>query len=387
MPSHPMRRRVVASLAALSLVSLAACSAEGGEGGDDAVSIGLIAAEQGNFAFAGTSYLKGAELAAEQVNDDDALGDGRTLELEVAEGSEDPQTSITSFNQLTSGDGVSGVICCISSAVAGAMKPIATSKKVPLVVYGATTPGLEDPPYVLRPALLPQQGIAPTAGELVEALGVKSAVHMAVVDNDGLLAQMEAAREASTAAGAEDLGVVETMIADTDFSGAVTQALAKKPEMITVYLLGEQAATVVKSLRERGYKGVILANNAVASEQNLDSFGATLADTYYSVEYFPTSDREAANDFTEAYQEKYDEVPDLFASQGFVAVKYVAEAIAEVDGDVTPEALGEALAGIETLEGSVWGDLTFEEGQAVSEDFQIVKLDAEGQPALWESAE
>lgn len=384
MPRSSPRRRVAVSLLALGLASVAACSAEGSSSGDGEVNIGLIAAEQGNFAFAGTSYLKGAELAAEQVNEDGALGDDRTLNLEVSEGSEDPQTSITSFNQLTSGgEAVSGVICCISSAVAGAMKPIATSKKVPLVVYGATTPDIEDPPNVLRPALLPQQGISPTATTLVETLGLKSAVHFAVVDNDGLLAQMEAAREATTAAGAEDLGVVETMLADTDFSGAVTQALSKKADLITVYLLGEQAATVVKSLRERGYEGVILANNAVASEQNLDSFGQTLADTYYSVEYFPTSDLEAANEFTEAYEAKYDEVPDVFSSQGYVAVKYVAEAIASIDGDVSAEALGEALSEISELD-SIWGKLAFENGQGVSEDFKIVQLDAEGQPALWE---
>lgn len=384
MHTTPLRRKVAASFLALGLAFVAACSAEGSTGSGDEVNVGLIAAEQGNFAFAGTSYLAGAELAAEMINDEDALGGGRTLNLKIAEGSEDPQTSITSFNQLTSGDGVSGVICCISSAVAGAMKPIATSKKVPLVVYGATTPDLEDPPYVLRPALLPQQGIAPTATTLVETLGLKSAVHFAVVDNDGLFAQMEAARESATAAGAQDLGVVETMIADTDFSGAVTKALSKKPELITVYLLGEQAATVVKSLRERGYDGVILANNAIASEQNLDSFGATLADTYFSVEYFPTSDREAAQEFTEAYQDKYGETPDVFASQGFVAVNYVAEAISSIDGEVTSQALGEALAGIDQLEGSVWGDLKFDNGQAVSEDFQIVQLDSEGKPALWE---
>ncbi|NYD59526.1 ABC-type branched-subunit amino acid transport system substrate-binding protein [Nocardioides marinisabuli] len=377
--AHP-RRLVVATVAGLALTSaLGACSSADGDdaGSDGATKIGLIAAEQGPFAFAGTSYLKGAELAAEQLQED-----GVEIELVVEEGSEDPAKSITAFNKLVGQEDVAEVVCCISSAVAGAMKPLATQREVPLVVYGATTPGLEDPPYVYRPALLPQQGIAPVATELAEALEPASAVHVTASDNDGLVAQSQAAAEALGAAGVKDLGTVNTLVADTDFSGAVTEILSTKAEMVTIYTLGEAAANIVKSLRERGYDGVILANNAIATGPNLASFGKTLADTYYSVEYFPTSELEMAADFTEAYEATYDETPDLFSSQGYTAVMYAAAGVSGSDGDVDAESISAALGEISTFD-SVWGELTFEDGQSNSSSFQVVQIDDSGAPQLW----
>lgn len=378
MTTSPLVRRLAAlSLTVLTATTLTACGSSGGSGsgtGSD-VKIGLIAAEQGPFAFAGSSYLKGAELAAELEG----------VDLVVEEGSEDPAKSITAFNKLTGQEGVSEVVCCISSAVAGAMKPLATQKKVPLVVYGATTPDLEDPPFVLRPALLPQQGIAPVSARLVEELGITSAVHVTASDNDGLVAQSEAARTSTKEAGAEDLGTVKTLVADTDFSGAVTEILSKKADMVTVYTLGEAAATITKALREKGYDGVILANNAVATAPLLKSFGETLADTYYSVEYTPASELPAAAEFTEAYEKKYDEKPDLFASQGYVAVKYAAKGAADAGDGADAASVADALSKISTLE-SPWGELVFEDGQGTSTDFQIVQIDDAGVPQLWKGA-
>ncbi len=373
MASRLARRLAAFTLALATATSLTACGGSSEGASEDAAKIGLIAAEQGPFAFAGTSYLKGAELAAELEG----------IELVVEEGSEDPAESITAFNRLTGQEGVSGVVCCISSAVAGAMKPLATQKEVPLIVYGATTPDLEDPPFVLRPALLPQQGIAPVATRLVEELDLETAVHVTASDNDGLVAQSEAARTATQDAGAEDLGTVKTLVADTDFSGAVTEILSKDADMVTVYTLGEAAATITKSLREKGYEGVILANNAVATGPLLESFGKTLADTYYSVEYTPASDIAAAQEFTEAYEEKYDETPDLFASQGYVAVKYAAQGVADAGDASDPAALADALAAISELE-SPWGPLVFDGGQGTSEDFQVVQIDSDGVPQLWD---
>lgn len=377
MTTSPLVRRLAAlSLTLVTATALTACGSSGGSGSGSDVKIGLIAAEQGPFAFAGSSYLKGAELAAELED----------VELVVEEGSEDPAKSITAFNKLTSQEGVKEVVCCISSAVAGAMKPLATQKKVPLVVYGATTPDLEDPPFVLRPALLPQQGIAPVAARLVEELGIESAVHVTASDNDGLVAQSEAARSSTKEAGAEDRGTVKTLVADTDFSGAVTEILSKKADMVTVYTLGEAAATITKALREKGYEGVILANNAVATAPLLKSFGETLADTYFSVEYTPASELPAAAEFTKAYEEKYDEKPDLFASQGYVAVKYAARGASDAGDGADAAAVADALSSIDTLE-SPWGELVFDGGQGTSTEFQIVQIDDAGVPQLWKGAD
>ena len=372
-----MQSRILptASLLFASALIITACGA-GTSADNGSVPIGLISAEQGPFAFAGGSYLKGAKLAETLLNEG-----GNKIKLVVEEGSEDPAKSITAFNKLASQHKAAGVVCCISSAVAGALKPLATQKEVPLIVYGATAPDVEDPPFVYRPALLPQQGIKPVATELVKSLQPATAIHVTASDNDGLVAQSKAASAATEAAGAKNLGTVNTLLADTDFSGTVTKILSKKPEMVTVYTLGEQAATIVKSLREKDYKGIILANNAVATGPNLKSFGKALADTYFSVEYTPGSDVEEAVSFTKAYKKEYGETPDVFASQGFVAVNYVAKGL-ELDAAASKTALGASLEKITEMD-TVWGPIKFQNGQGIAEKFQIVKIDDTGTPKLW----
>jgi len=261
---------------------------------------------------------------------------------------------------------------------------VAISAEIPVNIYGAAALGLEEPPFIFRTAAIPAESTALATTRVIEAEGLSKVAHIAAADNDGQTAMMAASQEAATAAGAENVAQVETLFADTDFSGPVTQLLASSPDLIVVSLSGEQAATVIKSLREQGYTGAIVANNAVSAAAVLESFGASLADTYYAVEFTPASTLESAQAFTEAYVEEYGENPDLYSSQGYVAVRFLVEGIAAADesGDITRATLSDALVGISELD-SIWGPVTFTEGQAAIGEFQIMQLDAEGQPALW----
>jgi branched-chain amino acid transport system substrate-binding protein len=73
-----------------------------------------------------------------------------------------------------------------------------------------------------------------------------------------------------------------------------------------------------------------------------------------------------AEGFVAAYTDEFDQAPDLFAAQGYTAMWMMAQALKEA-GDTDPKAVAEALAELDSLD-SVYGPITFEDGQARSDD-------------------
>lgn len=351
-------------------------------GGDATVVLGLVTATQGNIAFAGTSYLKGAELAVEQIN---AAG-GLQVELRTEEGSEVPEQVVNAFNRLASDGEVDGVICCILSPVAGAVKPVSEAAGVPLMIYGATLPGLANPPYTYRSASLPQEGNRQLAQRIVDTLAPDTVAYTVTADNEGMLSQLEAFREPFEAAGVEDLGVTETLAADTDFSGAATEVISKSPDVVVVSQIGEPSAGMIKALRDRGYEGTIVANATISTKPIFDSAGEALVGAPFPIEYSPASTVPAAKEFTAAYEEKFGETPDTYSSQGYVAVQVMAEGArnaVDAAGEVDRESLAEGLAAIGTMD-TVWGPLAFDGGQATAESILFATWSSDGTVQPWE---
>ena len=155
--ARPRRRHTAAALVALATLTLSACAASSGgtgtnsngtsgaSGGGGTVQLGVIVAETGPIAGAGKTFANGGRIAMQEINDGDLIGNGTKIELVEKEGSEDPAKSASVMAQLASDKSITGIACCILSTVAGAAKPIAVKNNIPLMLWGATEPGLAEP--------------------------------------------------------------------------------------------------------------------------------------------------------------------------------------------------------------------------------------------------
>lgn len=379
------RKSGLATVLALGL-ALTACAGTGDDAGNGEASrfkIGVVAAESGPISFAGLSYMKGIRLAVDELNEADFNGDGSTLELLVEEGSEDPAQAINGANRLISNDAL-GVMCCLLSPVAGALAPVTEAADTPLVIFGATLPGITNPPLTFRTTNLPQNAVRVMADFIVDEVKPKSVAYTVNGDNDGMKSQLEAYKAGFDEGNVEDLGTVSFLSSDREFSGTVSELLSKDADVIVTSTTGEPGAAIVRGLRDRGYTGLIAGNPTLAVKSLFESTGGALAGVPLPIEYAPYSTIPAAEAFTEAFESEYGEIPDAYAAIGYTTVKYMAEGIkrAAANGEVTRSSLGEALAEITSLD-TLWGTVDFKDGQVIVNDILISTFDDDGELVAW----
>ncbi|WP_021599866.1 ABC transporter substrate-binding protein [Actinomadura welshii] len=363
-----MARRIArsgrpATTAAAMAAVLAAAACNGAAQNDGEVKIGFITALTGPVAFAGQTFANGTELAVEQLNQEGYLGQGRKIKLVKKEGAEKPAQAVDQAKQLTADQDVVGAICCILSPVAGAVKPITSASKLPLDIYGATDEGLQDPPYVVRTTTMPQDANRALAQKVAQEAKPASVAYAVTQDNSGWVSQLKSFQQGFAGTPVKDLGTVNTLAAQTDFSGAAGQLMAKNPEAIVIAALQQSSISLIKALKSRGYKGLIVTAETIGSPGAFKAAGATLADVPFPVYFYAGKASPAGQKFAQRYKAKYGTDPDSYAAQGYMAGYTMATAVKNAGKEVTRESVTKALSGIKQIDGTIYGSVQFQDGQ------------------------
>lgn len=372
-----------AAMAALASVGMAAPAlAQGVPAGD--YKLGFITENTGALAFAGQSYWHGAQLAAEELNAAGTLGKGVKIVLADREGASDPARSIQAMHQFVADRTVLATSCCILSPVANSVKPVVVSAKLPLIIFGATAPGLPQPPFVYNMTILPGPKDVATAKTVAEALKPKTVVYFVAADNDAFKARMAGAQQGVEATGAKTAGVISVLSADTDFTAPATQAMGMKPDAIMVYTTQGAAVGVITALRARGYTGPIVGNDVLAPETVFKKMGQNVVGVPFPISFSPTvSNSGPAKAFTDAYQKKFGGPPDIYSAQGYEVVQVFGQALKGLPAAPTRESLAQALSQVRTVETNVYGGETITDGQAETTGTLIVAWTADGKVAPW----
>lgn len=394
-PGHGARRKLAAVFAAGALALTAACASEsdsgstaGSDGGSSTLQVGILTAETGPLAGAGKAFLSGARVAAEQINANDVIGSDVTFELAEQECSEDPARCASTASQMASDQDNLGLICCILSPVAGAVKPQVIKAEMPTILYGATEVGLAEPPYVFRTTTMPHTANEQAAETIAES-GVQSVAYVVMTDNAGIVSQAEAFKEGFDAAGVEDLGEVGILAKQTDFAGSAASVMEKDPEAIVVSATQAEAVGMIAALDDRGYDGQILTGETVVGPGVYESNAEALTDVPFPVYFLASDTTPEGQAFVEAYEEANGTPPDSFAAQGYNAVYVMAAALREAGDEPTRESLAEALGSMATVPDTIYGEVTFEEGQMFAEQsVKIVNYSApDGEIVPWSGSE
>lgn len=346
--------------------------------------VGFITDNTGALAFAGLSFSRGAELAAEQISAGGYMAPGAKIELVTREGAGDAARSIQGYNQLVADRSVIATACCILSPIAGSIKPIALNNKLPLVIYGATAPGLPALPYVYSVTGLPGPEEVAMSKHIAAVLKPKTVAYFVLSDNDAFQGRFKASQAAMEAAGAKTAGVVNVLSADTDFTAAATTAIALKPDLMMVYTTQTPAAGIIAAVRARGWTGAMSANDAISPAGVFKKIGPALAGIPFPVNFSAdASDTPKAKGFIEAYRAKFGAAPDLYSAQGYTAIWLIAQGLKTLPGKPTREALGAALAKVDMMEHDVYGGLPIVNGQAATTYTLFLNWTPDGRIAPW----
>ncbi|MGY1716527.1 ABC transporter substrate-binding protein [Geodermatophilus sp. SYSU D01106] len=352
-----MKRLAAASAGAAVLLLATACSepaADADSSGDlsgDPVVIGVQSLDTGPVAYPQNTY--GAEAAEWYVNNELGGIGGRPLELDICSGDGTPETGVNCANGFVSSD-VPVVFDAYDGTSVGAMTPILAEAGIPIV------------------GTLAGQGVAEAAeygtafyfsGPLeTSALGM-----VTVLSDQGAATAALAVTDAPSSHGyvdqlvkplGEELGLdvtgVYTTVDNLNYQVLAQTELASDPDVAGVIALPEDACTgLVQALRQNGFEGTMFAGSCSQFIEELggEAAGAIVQPRLWvprSYDNAPAEVQEELDAFSEAMEAVgYEDELSARSLYSFAGIVNLATILDEMDGEITAQAVTDAMKGVQ----------------------------------------
>ncbi len=290
--------------------------------------------------------LKGAQLAAKQVNEAGGVLD-RPLEVIAIDTRTDQQETAKAAQRVLS-DGVVAGIGMSDTTFVMAAAPLFQEAGIPFVTSGATHPEL--PQWVgnymfMTPFGDDDQSYA-IADYIYDTLGVRTAAVWTDQSMDFTKALSKFFIERFTERGGKILGDDAFMMGDTDFSAQIARlkSMDPAPDAVFISAIPTEAGLSVKQIREAGLTLPIVSGDGFDTDLVAATPGPEMAnDVYFSTHTYRADDRPEVTAFIEAYQAEYGIEPEnAFAPLGYDAMMLVVDAIKRADS-AEPAAIRDAL--------------------------------------------
>ncbi len=360
----------VAAVAALTVVTSACSSQAGGDTGAAAeeVTVGAILSMSGVYATLGPAQKNAIELGLDALNEEGFEVDGthHTLAFTYADDKSDPATTgVAALRQMVQSDALPLIAFGLGSST---YAPQLERTPVPMVnILDSTYPSILD--YSDDIVLMRGASETYTIGCVDWATETLGASSISVIDTkgepygEGLTKLIETQ---GTDAGL-DVTVTSAPLGSADYGSAIAGALESDPDVVYLSSVTGVILPVLKQLRQAGYTGPVMHSAGVNPQQAEailgEGFDELMADNYDCAGTTPaTAENEAARAFAEAYQAKYDEVPQDLTMWAYDLPFVVAAAMTEAGSTTDRSAILEALGTIEVPEGTVSGWLPSGDG-------------------------
>ena len=384
-----MKRKIAFLMTAIMTIGLAACgsnsstesTAIGEEKSSETAStstdgktikFGVIAPLTGPHAEYGQGFDAATQIAVEEIN---AAGgvNGYKLELECQDSAADAKTSSDIFTRYAEDDSIIAVIGDFTSSCCKANAPLAEE-------YGLVqiSPTASDPSYASMSdycftVMYNQSTAAPWTAESVigHYLGKKSCAVMylntdwGVSTNDYLL-------QGLNDAGIELLGDEAYAENETDFSSVISKLKATDADTVVILDQGN-VPNIINQIRDTGWDCQIVTLGPGASDQLLDMCGDNANGLVIPCPSYITEDNPTTADFYKKFYEKNQCAPTDHSLCAYTCVQVLAAAIKSIDGEVTREAIKDALKNV-SYDGMA-GHTEFNEDGGVNRDLLIIQVE------------
>jgi branched-chain amino acid transport system substrate-binding protein len=354
------RRRVAGPMAALvtGALVLTACGSrepavEGAGGGTGAgaaqgekgtVTVGLLNAQTGPFAADGEEVNLGFELYVESHGG--VLG-GYGVEVIKGDEANDAGIATTKARQLVEQDGADIVVGLTNSAVAYAVAPYLQEQEIPLVITIAGSDRLtrEEGSSVFRVGYTGSQDTMPMGDYACTELGHETATIISLDYAFGWEAAGGFARTFEDA-GCDVVQELYPPLGTQDYGPYITQ-VNPDADMVYVVAPASDGLRLFQAARGFGLKTPILAHGATTDELHLAQMGEAADGVMTSLHYAVPVENTANDKFVAAWDEKTGRLPGLAAENGWTAAMVLDAALSDLEGEVDPVDLTEALRGVE----------------------------------------
>jgi len=335
-----MRKTLLAACATSLVLAAPVVSAQ------DSVKVGALMGVTGPLANFVPPIENAARLAADQVNEQGGLLDGRQMELIVADTQAAAQPAVDAANKLIGAENVVAVYGALSSgATMASASAVSVPNKVLQVSPTATSPeltNLDDNDFVFR--VVPADDYqGRVLAKIVMDEGIKS-VAVTYVNNDYGVGIGNAFKREYEKIGGKITGFEKHEEKKNSYrSELATLAGNGGDALVVIAYAGDSGIKIVRQSLENGFFDKFIGTDGLRDNLLLDEIG--IANIKGSIFSSPTSppESEAGKRFAEAFAAKHpDQTDGFFIQQSYDASLLLALAI-EKAGNTDRTAIRDAL--------------------------------------------
>jgi branched-chain amino acid transport system substrate-binding protein len=351
----------------------AGCGSDGDDSSAETFRLGVEAPLSGEQAVLGKGMLRGAELAANELNEGDGIL-GRQVEVIPIDDAADPDTGVEAAERAIE-DGLDGIVGPYNSGVG--------IETLPLYIDAGLTPirlTSDDSTSGLGYTLQPMSyQIAPVASRaLTEWQGAESVAIAYDPTQNYTVSVSEALKESLEEAGVEVTAYEEVQPGKKSYSDLVERLAAPQPDVIYAAVYFPEGGLIAKEMLEGGVESQCIADYASYDTGFVETAGAAAARACPVVGVPAPEDFSGAAAEVRRYEDEFGEAPGTWSPYTYDSVNFLADGAEEAGGTALTE-LGEALDAVEGWRG--WtGTVTIdpESGNRQPATVVIVKTDRNG---------
>lgn len=310
-----------------------------------------------DFAEKNTNFLKGIELALEEINSEGI--DGKKIKLEIADDKGIFKNAVDIAQEFSRNSRMLAVIGHWFSDVCIPVSNIYEEAGMLVVVPTVSNPELMDKGHRLVFQNIPSDRII--------AKGMSD--YARIQGYQKVVIYYEESSYGRNLADAIETGLRENGIRVVDrTSGLITEMQMKKAykkwnaldfDAILLALNMPEGADFIRELRKLDQDVAIISGDGLDVGNFIDLLGKDAEGIVISTIYSPDHQSPQLEEFTAKYVRKYNELPDVWAIQGYDSLMLIANAI-KGSGSYSPGVIANYLREMEPLE-TVSGRISFNE--------------------------
>lgn len=340
------------SLVVFSLYSVV----QGADTSRQTVNVAVIGPLSGSGAVYGVKQLRGASLAAEEMNEAGSL----PWHINIIEADDQGRSGLVGeiARDLVFEQNVAAFIGCVNSACTHVLEMICVKVQKPQITTVSTDPSITraGTPWIFR-CLADDRKQAKALASYISGKSGMNRVAVLTLDNRYGRMGARTCRRLLEKNGLE-IVVDEVFPAGShDRTALAERTRQSKPSVIVLWSLYSEAAQVVKSLRRAGINTPVVAPDGVTTNSFLQLAGPAAEGMIVTLPFNAFRDTENTQKFLKRYKERWGEAADSFAAHAYDGMNILGLAIKR--GGVEAFAIRDNLALTSNFTG-VTGQISFD---------------------------
>ena len=372
----PGKNRLAAAvILAITALLAGGCGSSGSDGGDsDGFRVGLEAPLSGEQSVLGQGMLKGAQLAASQLDDDGGIG-GKQVEIVPIDDAADPATGVKAAKAAIA-DGLDGIVGPYNSGVGVETLPLyIDAGLVPIrLTSDDSTNGLG---FTLQPM---SYQIAPVASQaLTDWLDAKTVAIAYDPTQNYTVSVSKELKGLLEKAGVTVTAYEQVKPGKKSYADVVDKLAAAKPDVIYAAVYFPEGGLIAKQMLDDKVESQCIADYASYDTGFVETAGVPAAQACPVVGVPAPEDFAGAGAKVGEYRDEFDQAPGTWSPYTYDSLNFLADGVEA--GGTGAEKLAAALGEVKDWSG--WtGSVSIDPENGNRQPATVVLVDTDGQGQL-----